>query len=143
MDYLVFKKIEYIFFCEICIKMLLKNDLIRYIANHLKNNDINSHIKENHSITILHYATLAGFLDIVKYLLDNGAYHSSLDAYNCTPLHYAAARGYTDIVKLLLNVGADCEFMSNDGCDALEYSTMFSNSDISTLLIKSIINKIK
>jgi len=116
--------------------MTITVEIIEYIMDHLKKHDLNTPIKNNKNITVLHYVVMVGYTDAVIYLLNNGAYHSPLDDYKCTPLHYAAAKGHIDIVKILLNVGADCTYINADGCDALEYATIFNNSDISTLLIK-------
>lgn len=60
------------------------------------------------SKTPLHLAVASGKLEIVRTLLDAGAFADSRRSIDqTTPLHIAAARGYTTIVSLLVQDGAD------------------------------------
>jgi len=65
-----------------------------------------------HKETILHLASRRNTLDIVKYLVDNGADIGATDKYGGTPLFDAACSGNIDIVKYLLDQGAD-KFVKN------------------------------
>ncbi len=51
--------------------------------------------------TPLHYAAHAGNLEVVRWLINNGALHNIADEMGLTPMDYAAQRGHWDIVKLL------------------------------------------
>ncbi|CAH1793949.1 unnamed protein product [Owenia fusiformis] len=55
--------------------------------------------------TSLHHACMNGWLECVKYLIDNGASVIATDVSGCTPLHCAASNGYVETVKCLINKG--------------------------------------
>jgi len=57
--------------------------------------------------TILITAARCNRMNIVEYLVTNGADINLTDIYGYTPLHEAAYRGHNDITKYLLNHGAD------------------------------------
>ena len=54
----------------------------------------------------LHAAALMGYTDLVRMLLDRGAYVNLLDMKGETALHYAAYKSHKQIVQLLLQKGA-------------------------------------
>ena len=47
-----------------------------------------------------------GHVDVVQFLLENGANTELCDDWNCTALHNAAGAGHYQIVDLLCNAGA-------------------------------------
>ena len=59
--------------------------------------------------TVLHYAALAGYPSVVKYLLSHTPSKQYLDTYrgNRTPLLGVINRGYRNVFKVLLNHGAN------------------------------------
>jgi len=59
--------------------------------------------------TLLHCAAGCDWLNIVEYLVDNGADINALDRTSCTPLYEAAHDGQMATVKYLLDHGADKE----------------------------------
>ena len=52
------------------------------------------------------FISLHGHVDIVRFLLQNGANTELCDDWNCTPLHNAAGAGHYQIVDLLCEAGA-------------------------------------
>ena len=54
----------------------------------------------------LHAAALMGYTDLVRMLLDRGAYVNLIDVKGETALHYAAYKSHKQIVQLLLQKGA-------------------------------------
>lgn len=55
----------------------------------------------------IHFAAMAGNVDIVRLLLDHGLDVAMKDDEGKTPLHFAAIRGHLPVVKFLLEHGAD------------------------------------
>ena len=56
--------------------------------------------------TMLHVAAHRGHVEIVDFLLDNGAFISTVDGVNLTALQIAAENGHLEVVKALYNAGA-------------------------------------
>ena len=84
--------------------------------------------------TPLHAAVGSGNLEIVKYLVGQGA---SIDAKNTageTPLHYAAAYGHLAIVKYLDEQGADLTITSNDGSTPAQTADLSGQTAVNTYL---------
>lgn len=68
--------------------------------------DINS--KTEYGSTALFFACDRGHVEVVKYLLKNGAEVDAKDTfYNATPMTWAQANGHDDITLLLLKAGAE------------------------------------
>lgn len=59
--------------------------------------------------TLLHVCASANQLDLVRWLVENGALPNSVDFNGNTPLHFACAAGNVLVVKLLLEQGATNE----------------------------------
>jgi len=62
--------------------------------------------KDDRDCTPLHFACDAGQMDMVRFLLANGADINAVDVDGDTPLHWAALAGKTEIVPLLIKNGA-------------------------------------
>lgn len=75
--------------------------------------DVND-VGPQYHLTGLHLSSLHGHLDIVQFLLDNGADPDMLDDWQCTPLHNAAGAGHADIVKELCESGAKLDVRSSN-----------------------------
>jgi len=80
--------------------------------------------------TLFHYASRHGHIDIVKYLISNGADVNATDQYLNTPLHDAARSGNIQIIKLLLDSGADKCAVKQTGHTAAGLAVCFNNSII-------------
>ncbi len=82
--------------------------------------DVN--VKDKDGNTALHEAAIKGYLDIVRWLIGNGA---DVNVENSdggdTALHLAALHGHTDVVKVLIWNGADLNDKHN-GYTALHYA---------------------
>ena len=63
----------------------------------------------------IHLAVQKNQYEIVRILLDAGAYPNIRDAFKNTPLILASKSGYEDIVDLLINYGADINMRDNFG----------------------------
>lgn len=76
-----------------------------------------------------------GHLDIVRWLLDNGAKinYSINGKSRCLPLLNAAAKGHSDVVKLLVENGADLNFRFN-GHTPLSQAINYGHHEIAEYL---------
>lgn len=86
-------------------------------------------VNAKHSISdgnILSYAVCSSNIDLVKFLITNGANINQLDANGTTPLHYASRMGSAEIVKLLCSKGANPNLFAPDyNRSSSQYSSDF------------------
>jgi len=68
--------------------------------------DICKDSQKRYNNTPLHEACKHGHEDCIRFLLENGAYHSSMLRDKSTPLHVASVLGNLTCVNILLNAGA-------------------------------------
>ena len=85
-------------------------------------------LNQNEKDNALTYASENGYVDEVKYLLNNGA---DVHAENDYALRWASFWGHTDVVKILIDYGVDVH--SNW---ALTISSINKHTDIVNLLLK-------
>ena len=82
----------------------------------LVQNGVSPNIKEkNTGWTPLNCASLIGYLPIVVYLIENGAFLNAKTNVGLTSLHYASLNGNLLIVKALLEAGADYTIHNSKG----------------------------
>eukprot|EP01027_Heterolobosea_sp_BB2_P014661 GEZU01021028.1.p1 GENE.GEZU01021028.1~~GEZU01021028.1.p1 ORF type:complete len:215 (-),score=56.31 GEZU01021028.1:20-664(-) len=77
-----------------------------------KGGDVN--IKEQRNqVTPLHWAAREGKLNVLEFLLENGADINFQDKDGYSALHYAALNGHTDVVRHLVKEGANVNAVDN------------------------------
>lgn len=83
---------------------------------------VRPHFSYGRKRTFLHEAVGEGRLDIVEWLLENGA-NPNINATECSPLHEAALSTYgeTCIIDILLKYGANPNLYNNAGSTPLWY----------------------
>lgn len=74
-------------------------------------------------ITALHYASAAGFREIVRLLLDAGARVDIKTRSGITPLYGAVSEAREEVIRLLIARGADVGATTADGATALHIAT--------------------
>ncbi|XP_070560695.1 uncharacterized protein [Ptychodera flava] len=75
-------------------------------------------------------------VDVLKFLLDNGADMNQRYAGGNTPLHYSAGMtGPTDILEILLAYGADVDALNDDQCTPLFFAMQANNMYSASVLI--------
>lgn len=86
--------------------------------------DINFVDKDN--MTILHWASDRGDINIVKYLIDMGFDCNLQDITGCTPLHHSAYAGKKNVYLFLLNAGAkpDIKNLNNETPETIFKNTL-------------------
>ncbi|MEN8222840.1 MAG: ankyrin repeat domain-containing protein [Acidobacteriota bacterium] len=88
--------------------------------------------------SLIHIAAAKGHLDIVKFLVKNGAdVNLEEKSYQLRPLNFASRYGHFEVVKFLLDNGADLFAREKDNETALSYAVSSSNLDI----VKYLVNK--
>lgn len=78
--------------------------------------------KDDMNRTALHFAADYGAIKCMKYLIDNGLSHRSVDATGKTPLFNAV--NHPDCLKLLLSEGAEVNIRGRSGNTAMFYCKM-------------------
>jgi ankyrin repeat protein len=91
-------------------------------------------------LTILHHAVSGNQIDVVKYLLSQGAEPDTAypQAGNETPLHIAASKGYLDIAKVLIDSGARVDARDSTGAKPIDKAA----DDATRALLQPYDNKI-
>ncbi len=110
-----------------------------------KGANINYQDKKNGN-TALMYASLKGYEDMVKFLLDKGANVNIQNNVGDTALSFAVLKGYEDIVKLLLDSGVNVNIQNNDGDTVLLFAVDNGQLPIVKILLEysanpNIVNK--
>lgn len=89
--------------------------------------------KDNSGNTKLHHAVRAGDLDMVLYLLKNGAFVNAKNYFGKTPLHIAAENGYAHIAEILIQYDANSMARDIHGKTALHGAAI--NGQVNTVLV--------
>ena len=84
----------------------------------------------------IHYAAIKGNAEIVKYLLDHGAWPNSPAPDGSNPLMMSVSAGSVEAVEALVNAGADPNAVNFDGVSALDLAKERNNRKILELLSK-------
>lgn len=107
--------------------------LERYDVN-LSRYDNNSHFNP-----IIYAASYSGNIELVQYLIDQGADPKAKTSGNETALHKAAWNGHLDIVKLLVSYGADLNLVynANGGLSPLCCAAESGNIEVVKYLIEN------
>jgi hypothetical protein len=76
-----------------------------------------------------------GQLEIVRLLVERGAYLEHQDKYGRTPLMYAVYGGHLETVRLLVDQGANLNHQGKDGTTPLHIAAWFGRLEIMRLLV--------
>ena len=82
----------------------------------------------------IHYAAIKGNDEIVKYLLDHGAWPNSPAPDGSNPLMMSVSVGNLNAVKALMDAGADPNAVNFDGVSAMEIAKKKGNRRLLELL---------
>ena len=92
----------------------VKDHNLERIKQTLQQSDLQ--LLDEHGMGLIHWATDANDIDILKYLLTSGCPVNMRDSeQQQTALHYAVSCGHEECVKLLLQYGADKTLQDVDG----------------------------
>ena len=88
--------------------------------------DINEQDKDGE--TLLWEDVHMNDLDVVKYLLENGANPNTQEKEGWTPLHLCAQNYSVECARLLLDYGADCEIKNVYGNNVINTAAFYSRN---------------
>ena len=83
----------------------------------------------------IHEAIVAGNIDILKLLIDNGGNINLKDSKGFRPLHYAVCQARYEPVFILLRYGANINEQSLNGDTPLHLASQYGYHDIVDLLL--------
>ncbi|APR98703.1 ankyrin repeat domain-containing protein [Wolbachia endosymbiont of Folsomia candida] len=98
--------------------------VVEFSVKHLL--DINAQIPE---LTALHYASGAGCLEVVKFLVKEGSDINTAKYERWTALHAASYKGDLEIIRFLLDKGADPRIRDRDGKNPRDVAVIESRHD--------------
>ena len=114
----------------------IKNADLDLLSIVLKKNPSFINIKDETGKTLLINAILTNNINMVNFLLTNGADINMPDEYGITPIMYATREGFEEIFFLLLNSGADPNIKSKSEISAINMFYKSFNVTILNALIK-------
>ena len=85
----------------------------------------------------LHVASEQGGVEIMSFLLENGANPYTTDVSGNTPLHLAARAGNRDAIQVLLDAGVDCDWPNGDSATPLLLAAEKGHFDIMAMLCEA------
>ena len=83
----------------------------------------------------LHHAAYTNRIEIVKYLVENGAEINARQGDGATALGHSASRGNTEIAKYLLEKGVNPDLSDDKGATPLHHAAYAGNMELVKLLI--------
>jgi ankyrin repeat protein len=117
------------------VKAAQNGDLIEVKRLFALNPGIINEKDREHDTAIMKACRDCNNINVVAFLLKNGANINDRDTIDQTPLIIAAFNGCTDIVKMLLDAGANIEHKNDQGENALISAAQEGNIDTVKLLL--------
>ena len=88
--------------------------------------DLHVDAEDKYAMTLLQVASRHGHVEIVKFLIDNGAAVNAVELDSRSALHFATIRGHLSIVRLLLENKADVNLRKRLGLTPLHIVAQYS-----------------
>ena len=93
--------------------------------------------EDSEGFTLLHHASILGYMEIAAALIDRGAVlDSKVPEFLLTPLHYAIRKGHQAIVELLGEKGADINALGFDDQTPVMMAVLAANAPALAYLIR-------
>lgn len=97
--------------------------------------------KNKYNLSPLRHAARSGSIEVVKFLINQGAEINAKAADNGTALSAASLKGHIDIVKLLIQHGATIDIIDKDGESPLMNASSEGRTEIVRYLLEKGANK--
>lgn len=94
-------------------------------------------VKDQNGTTPLHLACSGRFLEIQKYLIEQGADMNAQEGDLSTPLHYAAVRNHIEGVAFLIEKGANINALDNENHTPLHLAAQYGLRNAVNVLVKN------
>jgi glyoxylase-like metal-dependent hydrolase (beta-lactamase superfamily II) len=94
-------------------------------------------VKDETGRTPLHWACRGVHMEVLQYLIENGADVNARDENSVTPLHSLSYRGESQAMELLIRKGADVEATDDGGLVPLLYAAYGGHEVAAAILIKN------
>nr|QSC88215.1 26S proteasome regulatory particle assembly chaperone 1 [Nilaparvata lugens] len=94
-------------------------------------------VQDANQRTMLHWASLGGHFEIVKFLVDHNSPIDAVDDVSMTPLILAATAGRAEVVRYLLSQGAHVNAKNDQGHSPLQRACSKGWKEIVELLLKN------
>ena len=95
-------------------------EIVRFLVS--KKAPVNAPAQNPSKVTPLHAAVAGKHVEVVEYLVKNGADVNARQQGDFTPLHGAAANGHAQMVKILVENNADKKAKASDGKTPADYA---------------------
>ena len=88
--------------------------------------NIDTAVEDNYSA--IHYASAAGNLELVNFLIFNSCNVHLKDKYGSTPIWFASQYGHMEVARSLLQAGADPDIPADYGDTAITVAHLFDHT---------------
>jgi cyclase len=92
--------------------------------------------KDEQGRTPLHWASRGVHIDVLEYLVENGADVNATDSDKVTPLHDLSYRGDVKAMEILIENGADVEAQDSSGMVPLMYASYAGHEEAAAALVR-------
>ncbi len=102
----------------------------------LEDDIVSVDLKNSEGMSLVAISAEKGYIDIVKYLLANGATLNTIDMWGWSPLHSAVIGGNSEMVKLFIEYGLEVDESSHEFMTPLHYACLEGNKEIVQILLE-------
>ncbi|KAL0490273.1 cyclin-dependent kinase inhibitor [Acrasis kona] len=121
----------------LCSRPLMDPDVVKQITIVLLKSGASKSLEkvDDEGYTPIHYATLNGYLDVVKIMIENGASVLAKTNFKFTPLHNAVSSQNVKLVEYLLSTKqCDLNAINEFNATPLELAILHQQKEITDLL---------
>ena len=111
------------------------------IVDYLISKGANIEVKDKNGDSLIHFATIGGFLSIVQYLIEKQNINKEIKGKGGkTPLHYACEKGHLPIIEYLVSKGVNIEARDKKEKTPVHYACQGGHLQIVEYLMSKYVN---